>query len=429
MMHIGLRRIAKYTVPISRYGCHHVFQMFEAEQGVCTLLPYHESRALHTFQPASKSWFQCRDLNQLRHTWSPWNASGVFFIIKFAFFGQMQFTSFSTASDKKIIKEEKKKKKKKKSKRGIIKKLKQLRYVTKIKKANMDHEQKLLARMERAKKKIERLEDALQDYELPPLPPPKHDPESLTAEELHYLKRLGYKHKNYMILGVRKVFGGVILNMHLHWKKHQLVKIRCKNFTREQINETGAQLARLSGGIVVDVQKGDTIVMYRGRNYKRPEELTPRNTLSKRKALFKAKFEQSLESTRKNLEAAEKELALYREHKAKEEAGLFSQTPTVGCFSSWSDTEDEQTLQASVQHSGSEDIDVDPALVCESDSVLESSSDTESQSGIRLDSESDSDLDSVKYARSLVLSVSDDSDLDSDFDMNEKSSRSNGCEL
>jgi RNA-binding protein YhbY len=131
--------------------------------------------------------------------------------------------------------------------------------------------------------KIDALQKALESYKLPELPAPQHDPESLTEEELHYLKRLGYKHKNYMILGVRGVFGGVVLNMHLHWKKHQLVKIRCKNFTKEEIDETGKQLARLSGGIVVDVQHGSTIVMYRGRNYTRPVEMTPKNTLSKRK--------------------------------------------------------------------------------------------------------------------------------------------------
>eukprot|EP00250_Pteridium_aquilinum_P019797 c2457_g1_i1 orf=21-851(-) len=261
----------------------------------------------------------------------------------------------------------------------------------------MDHEQKLLARIERTKKKIDDLQKALKDYELPPLPPPEHDPESLTAEELHYLRRLGYKHKNYMIIGVRGVFGGVVLNMHLHWKKHQLIKIRCKNFTKEEINETGEQLARLSGGIVVDVQKGDTIVMYRGRNYKRPPDLTPKNTLSKRKALFKAKFEQSLESTNKNLIALEKELVLYREHKAKEEAGLFSGKPEEGYISSWSDTEDDQPTRPSVCHSDSEDIDVDPTLVCDSDSVLETDSDsqaeaeTDSDSG--LESKSGSDFD------------------------------------
>lgn len=304
-------------------------------------------------------------------------------------FLRVQALRFSTASES----QQRPKKKKKQSKRGIIKKLKQLRYVTKIKKANMDHEQKLLARIERAKKKIDDLQKALKAYELPALPPAQHDPESLTPEELHYLKRLGYKHKNYMIIGIRGVFGGVVLNMHLHWKKHQLIKVRCKNYTREEIDETGEQLARLSGGIVVDVQKGDTIVMYRGRNYVRPPDLTPKNTLSKRKALFKAKFEQSLESTNKNLLLSEKELVLYREHKAKEEAGLFSRKPIDGYTSTWSDTEEQQPTRPRLQHSDSEDIDVDPALICDSDSVLESESDLHDESASDFDTDFELDPD------------------------------------
>ncbi|MCO5573221.1 hypothetical protein L7F22_026990 [Adiantum nelumboides] len=315
--------------------------------------------------------YLCKDPNVEASIWRQYRSIDSKWLMKApSFLLRAQALRFSTESES-HDKKKKKKKKMKKSKRGIIKKLKQLRYVTKIKKANMDHEQKLLARIERAKRKINDLQKVLKDYELPPLPPAQHDPESLTAEELHYLKRLGYKHKNYMIMGVRGVFGGVVLNMHLHWKKHQLIKVRCKNYTKEEIHQTGEQLARLSGGIVVDVQKGDTIVMYRGRNYRRPSDLTPKNTLSKRKALFKAKFQQSLESTMKNMLLLEKELALYREHKAKVEAGLFSEKPVGGYISSWSDTEDEQPTRPFVQSSGSEDIDEEPEFVCESDSVSE----------------------------------------------------------
>ncbi|MCO5587229.1 hypothetical protein L7F22_041176 [Adiantum nelumboides] len=343
------------------------------------------------------------DTNVEASIWRQYRSIDSKWLMKAApFLLRAQASRFSTESES-HDKKKKKKKKMKKSKRGIIKKLKQLRYVTKIKKANMDHEQKLLARIERAKRKINELQKVLKDYELPPLPLAQHDPESLTAEELHYLKRLGYKHKNYMIMGVRGVFGGVVLNMHLHWKKHQLIKVRCKNYTKEEIHQTGEQLALLSGGIVVDVQKGDTIVMYRGRNYRRPSDLTPKNTLSKRKALFKAKFQQSLESTTKNLLLLEKELALYREHKAKVEAGLFSEKPAGGYISSWSDTEDEQPTRPFVQSSGSEDIDVEPEFVCESDSVSETDIDgcsgsedidVESEFVCESDSVSEIDIDS-----------------------------------
>ena len=54
---------------------------------------------------------------------------------------------FITQSQKE--KKLKKKMKKKKSKRCIIKKLKHLRHAAKVKKAGMNHEEKLLARIER----------------------------------------------------------------------------------------------------------------------------------------------------------------------------------------------------------------------------------------------------------------------------------------
>ncbi|KAI5079240.1 hypothetical protein GOP47_0004719 [Adiantum capillus-veneris] len=364
-----------------------------------TFTPTAHDTAPASRAPSSPMGYLCKDPNVDTSIWRPYDSFQTKWLMRSPpFLLSTQALRFSTESKSH---DKKKKKKKKKSKRGIIKKLKQLRYVTKIKKANMDHEQKLLARIERAKRKIHDLKEALKDYELPPLPPARHDPESLTAEELHYLKRLGYKHKNYMIMGVRGVFGGVVLNMHLHWKKHQLIKVKCKNYTKEEIHETGEQLARLSGGIVVDVQKGDTIVMYRGRNYTRPLDLTPKNTLSKRKALFKAKFQQSLESTTKNLLSLEKELALYREHKAKEEAGLFSGKPAEGYISSWSDTEDEQPTRPSVQdsesNSESEDIDIDHAFVCGSDSISETNSDSHEEVDTNgrgaSDSGSESELD------------------------------------
>lgn len=42
-------------------------------------------------------------------------------------------------------------------------------------------------------------------------------------------------------------------------------------------------LARLSGGIVVNIHNVKTIIMFRGRNYRQPKNLIPINTLTKRK--------------------------------------------------------------------------------------------------------------------------------------------------
>lgn len=123
----------------------------------------------------------------------------------------------------------------------------------------------------------------LKKYELPELPPPRHDPELLTLEQLQAYKKIGFRNKNYVPVGVRGVFGGVVQNMHLHWKFHETVQVCCDNFPKEKIKEMATMLARLSGGIVINVHNVKTIIMFRGRNYRQPKNLIPINTLTKRK--------------------------------------------------------------------------------------------------------------------------------------------------
>ncbi|CAH8383401.1 unnamed protein product [Eruca vesicaria subsp. sativa] len=67
-------------------------------------------------------------------------------------------------------------------------------------------------------------------------------------------------------------------------------------------------IARLSGGVVINIHNVKTIIMFRGRNYRQPKNLIPVNTLTKRKALFKARFEQALESQKLNIKKTEQQL-------------------------------------------------------------------------------------------------------------------------
>lgn len=135
-----------------------------------------------------------------------------------------------------------------------------------------------------AKRKEEWLIEKLRKYDVPKSPAEAYDPETLTEEEQHYLKRTGEKRKNFVLVGRRGVFGGVVLNMHLHWKKHETVKVICKPCNRPgQIHEYAEELARLSKGIVIDVKPNNAIVLYRGKNYVRPQVLSPVDTLSKDK--------------------------------------------------------------------------------------------------------------------------------------------------
>ncbi|KAJ3669663.1 hypothetical protein LUZ60_011613 [Juncus effusus] len=196
----------------------------------------------------------------------------------------------------------------KRMQRETGKTLREMRRAKKLRKKLMTDDERLFYNLRRAKKKVYLLLQKLKKYELPDLPPPRHDPELLTAEQLQAYKKIGFRNRNYVPVGVRGVFGGVVQNMHLHWKFHETVQVCCDNFPKEKIKEMATMLARLSGGIVVNVHDVKTIIMFRGRNYRQPKNLIPLNTLTKRKALFKARFEQALESQKLNIKKIEQQL-------------------------------------------------------------------------------------------------------------------------
>lgn len=94
-----------------------------------------------------------------------------------------------------------------------------------------------------------------------------------------------------MVSGRREVFAGTIENMHLHWKYRELVKIIAKASNFEQIKKIALALEAESGGVLVSVDKvskGYSILVYRGKDYKRPSMLRPKNLLTKRKALARS---------------------------------------------------------------------------------------------------------------------------------------------
>ncbi|CAI0454821.1 unnamed protein product [Linum tenue] len=186
--------------------------------------------------------------------------------------------------------------------------MREIRRAKKLKKKLMTDEERLIYNLKRAKKKVALLLQKLKKYELPELPPSVHDPELFTPEQLQSYKKIGFKNKNYVPVGVRGVFGGVVQNMHMHWKFHETVQVCCDNFPKEKIKEMATMIARLSGGIVVNIHNVKTIIMFRGRNYRQPKNLIPFNTLTKRKALFKARFEQALESQKLNIKKIEQQL-------------------------------------------------------------------------------------------------------------------------
>ncbi|KAG8369516.1 hypothetical protein BUALT_Bualt14G0021700 [Buddleja alternifolia] len=193
-----------------------------------------------------------------------------------------------------------------------------------------DAKERIKYKLENARIKEALLIERLKRYEVPKAQGPTVEPHVLTGEERFYMKKMAQKGSNYVPVGRRGIFGGVILNMHLHWKKHETVKVFCKPCKPGQVQDYANEIARLSGGIPIQIIGDDTIIFYRGKNYVQPEVMSPVDTLSKKRvsilfsttvelnfeALEKSKYEQSLESVRRFIAIAEKELELYYRHVA-----------------------------------------------------------------------------------------------------------------
>ncbi|ESQ51325.1 hypothetical protein EUTSA_v10016829mg [Eutrema salsugineum] len=177
-------------------------------------------------------------------------------------------------------------------------------------------EERLKHKLEKAKIKEALLIEKLKRYEVAKVQGPEVQPHEITGEERFYLKKMGQKRSNYVPIGRRGVFGGVILNMHLHWKKHETVKVICNNSKPGQVQQYAEELAKLSGGVPVNIIGDDTIIFYRGKGYVQPQVMSPIDTLSKKRAYEKSKYEQSLESVRHFIAISEKELELYYRHVA-----------------------------------------------------------------------------------------------------------------
>ncbi|KAK4573543.1 hypothetical protein RGQ29_031485 [Quercus rubra] len=204
------------------------------------------------------------------------------------------------------------KRKKLKGKRAVVRWLKFFRWKKKKEYERMTAEEKILYKLSKARKKEERFVDGLKKIEPKETSETTHDPEILTPEEHFFFLKMGLKCKNYVPVGRRGIYQGVILNMHLHWKKHQTLQVVVKTFSPEEVQEIAAELARLTGGIVLDIHEENTIIMYRGKNYSQPptEIMSPRITLSRKKALDKSKYRDGLRAVRKYIPKLEQDLEL-----------------------------------------------------------------------------------------------------------------------
>ncbi|KAJ8567458.1 hypothetical protein K7X08_019666 [Anisodus acutangulus] len=116
------------------------------------------------------------------------------------------------------------------------------------------------------------------------------DKEILTQEERRSLRQIGLKMDRSLVLGRRGVFDGVLAGLHQHWKHREVVKVITMQKIFSQVIHTAKFLEAESGGTLVSVDKlkeGHAIIIYRGKNYRRPE-LVPQNLLNKRQALCRS---------------------------------------------------------------------------------------------------------------------------------------------
>ncbi|XP_038989637.1 uncharacterized CRM domain-containing protein At3g25440, chloroplastic isoform X3 [Phoenix dactylifera] len=262
------------------------------------------------------------------------------------------------------------KRKKLKGKRAVVRWLKFFRWKKKKEYERMTVEEKILYKLRKARRKEERFVQALKKLEPSETSETTHDPEVLTPEEHFYFLKMGHKCKNYVPVGRRGIFQGVILNMHLHWKKHQTLKVVVKTFTPEEVREIAAELARLSGGIVLDIHEGNTIIMYRGKNYAQPptEIMSPRVTLSKKKALDKSKYRDALRAVRRYIPKLQQDLEdiqvqMQREGENKGKLSINKESPDAEGNGAISDHQLERFEELEVQEDGSNELEEDESLM------------------------------------------------------------------
>ncbi|XVE78683.1 hypothetical protein DITRI_Ditri13aG0166800 [Diplodiscus trichospermus] len=145
-------------------------------------------------------------------------------------------------------------------------------------------------KIEKSAKELAKLNSSWQPSE------PDVDLEIITEEERECLRKIGLKLSSCLVLGRRGVFNGVIEGLHQHWKHREVVKVITMQRMFVRVIYTAKLLVAESGGILVSIEKlkeGHAIIIYRGKNYRRPFKLITGNLLTKREA-----FQRSIELQR-----------------------------------------------------------------------------------------------------------------------------------
>lgn len=117
------------------------------------------------------------------------------------------------------------------------------------------------------------------------------DMEMISEEERACFRKIGLKLNSSLLLGRRGIFKGVIEGIYQHWKHREIAKVITMQRLLSRIVYTAKQLEVETGGILVSVDKvkeGHAIILYRGKNHKRPQKFVSPNLLTKREALSRS---------------------------------------------------------------------------------------------------------------------------------------------
>ncbi|KAF8399079.1 hypothetical protein HHK36_014945 [Tetracentron sinense] len=134
----------------------------------------------------------------------------------------------------------------------------------------------LKLKLEKSEKELSKLNSAWRPSEQ------AADQEMITEEERQCFRKTALKMDRTLVLGRRGVFDGVIGGLHQHWKHREIVKVITMQRSYSQVIYSARLLEIESGGILISVdklQKGHAIILYRGKNYRRPLKLVPESFL------------------------------------------------------------------------------------------------------------------------------------------------------
>ncbi|PAN12088.1 hypothetical protein PAHAL_2G241400 [Panicum hallii] len=214
----------------------------------------------------------------------------------------------------------------------------------------------------KAERALAKVQEFLSPAELPT------DLETVTDEERFLFRRIGLKMRAFLMLGRREVFDGTVQNMHLHWKHRELVKIIVRGKSFAQVKHIAISLEAESEGVLISVDKttkGYAIIFYRGKNYRRPEIMKPRNLLTRRQALARSIELQRREALKHHISSLQNkiwklntQLVQMKAAKEKEDSKLL-QTVEDDLSSDDVDVEDEGEEAYLQTYSSDEEEDAD----------------------------------------------------------------------